>query len=455
MSIKPIKVLIIEDNWMESEYIETLLNKYLKKHDVTSLIRRTATERESYEALSRERFDLVVFDIDLDDPGAGLRLLKQFSDEIGYSVMSTARQKDEVVELAYKIGCEDYIHKPIKKEKIENLVKDFVNSATQRIKEKLILSKYITQDEYTKKQILKISNVGDATVLLNGPTGVGKQVIAELVHEIHNSDKKFLEQNCSAIEDSLATSFLFGHMKGSFTGAVKDQTGIFEKAKGGTVFLDEIDKTSVEFQAKLLKVIEQKKVQPIGSDKSIEVDFKLITAASKDLAQMVEDGEFLPDLWERLQGETILLKPLCERPEDISYQLKRFMKAHQSGRLFSVSAKAMKVLSNYDWPGNSRELKNVVDKFQRRKVKVVELEHLGFLRSKSIRDKYKFANTNILKAVKEDGLSKIIEDLTREIIEYSYEQNFKNTRKTLRQLDISTRVFYKHMEQQQQQKEVG
>ncbi len=174
------------------------------------------------------------------------------------------------------------------------------------------------------------------------------------------------------------------------------------------------------------------------------MSFNQISAGSRNINQLVSNREFLPDLWERLQGEVIWIKPLSERPLDIEYQFKYFMKQHESGRLFSVKPEAMNILKKYSWPGNTRELKNVVNRFQQRRVKKLDEGHLKSLLQKTLKQNDSLVNVDILEYASKNGLSETIEKITEEIVRHSYGQNSNNMRRTLVELGISRRLFYKH-----------
>jgi DNA-binding NtrC family response regulator len=423
-----------------------LFEAQAKKEKLVPKIVVAANEKDAFIELNNNNFDIVVFDIDLDKRGAGLDLLKRFSYKIPFPVISTSRKSEEVIDVSYEYGSEHFINKPISENKIEHIFSDYISSTHVNKRKEVIDKRYITQDQEIKNQLENLLYVNGSPIHINGPTGVGKQVIAELAHELSKADRNiFRDINCSTIPEALAESTLFGHVKGAFTGANASQKGLIADANGGTLFLDEIDKLSKPVQAKLLKVIEQKKVRPIGSNDSVKVEFNLITAASQNIDVLVQNGDFLPDLWERLKGEVLWIKPLRDRPLDIEYQFKHFMKNHQSGRLFSIRPEAINVLKNYDWPGNTRELKVLVDRLQKRGIKKLEEHHLKSLLQKTIRQKYTFANMELINHAREHGLHETLDQLAKEIIEHSFNRNSQTVRKTLLELNISERIFYKHV----------
>ncbi|MGE0856870.1 MAG: sigma-54 interaction domain-containing protein, partial [Hyphomicrobiaceae bacterium] len=225
----------------------------------------------------------------------------------------------------------------------------------------------VTNDRKVLALLERVHQVApsNASVLLQGESGTGKTHIARLIHRLsRRADKPFIEVNCAAIPTSLIESELFGHVKGAFTGAMRDRPGRFQAAHGGTLFLDEIAEIPMHLQAKLLRVLQDKEFEPVGSDRTVQVDIRLITASNRSLMEMVDEGEFRADLYYRLAVFTLLVPPIRERRGDIPLLLKHFCEGlEQRGypRGVSCSSEAMQILMNYHWPGNVRELENAVE----------------------------------------------------------------------------------------------
>ena len=209
---------------------------------------------------------------------------------------------------------------------------------------------------------LKVAS-SEATVLITGESGTGKEVMARLIHQ-HSprKDNPMVAVNCTAIPDNLIESELFGHVKGAFTGAVANRKGRFQTAANGTLFLDEIGELKMDMQAKLLRAIQEREVEPVGSDRTEKVDVRIIAATNKDLLEAVTEGTFREDLYYRLGVIPLHLPPLRERREDIPGLAKHFLKKLDAPRGVRFSDKAMKLLKDYDWPGNIRELQNSVER---------------------------------------------------------------------------------------------
>lgn len=224
----------------------------------------------------------------------------------------------------------------------------------------------------TSEALSKIQNMiekvaaTDARVLITGPNGAGKELVAHSIHaQSERSRGPMIEVNCAAIPSELIESELFGHVKGSFTGAIKDKQGKFELANGGTIFLDEIGDMSLVAQAKVLRALQESRVSPVGSDKEIKVDVRVVAATNKNLQKEIEDGKFREDLYHRLSVIEIYVPPLDARKEDIPLLVEHFAQIiadEQGNAVRKFNDKAIKALQNFSWTGNIRELRNVVER---------------------------------------------------------------------------------------------
>ncbi len=290
-------------------------------------------------------------------------------------VMITAHSSIETCKQALRDGAYDYIEKPIDL--------DLLRAVVRRAVEKVILSR---ENQRLQKRIedkfdfngvigespamirildmLRKAASSNVTVLLCGESGVGKELFAEAIH--YNSPRKsgpFLPVNCAGLSDTLLESELFGHVKGSFTGALSDKKGFFEMADGGTLFLDEIGDMPMNMQAKLLRVLENQLVTPVGSTKAIQVDVRIISATNQDFEKMVEEKEFRQDLYFRIRGVNIEIPPLRQRREDIPILLDHFMREFaqsEDRKVKGFTPAALRLLKSYSWPGNIREMRNCV-----------------------------------------------------------------------------------------------
>jgi len=225
----------------------------------------------------------------------------------------------------------------------------------------------VTRDPAMKQVCQVIRNIAEteATVLIRGETGSGKELVAQAIHqESHRSKRPFLAVNCAALSPSLLESELFGHVRGAFTGAVKDHAGLFQRADGGTLFLDEVAELPLELQAKLLRVLQERDFVPVGGDRAIKVDVRIVAATHRSLREQVKEGRFREDLMYRLRVVPVFLPPLRERRQDVSLLLWRFIDRHNAKgqrQILRVEPDAMRALFDHGWPGNVRELQNVVE----------------------------------------------------------------------------------------------
>ncbi|MEK9788830.1 MAG: sigma-54 dependent transcriptional regulator, partial [Flavobacteriaceae bacterium] len=289
-------------------------------------------------------------------------------------IMLTGHGNIETAVGAMKLGAYDFIPKPPDLNRLLTAVRHGIENKTLRKEnsklKKKVAQKYTIVGESAEVQRMKamISKVAptDARVLITGENGTGKELVAHQLHQLSERSKaSFIEVNCAAIPSELIESELFGHVKGAFTSAVKDRSGKFEAADQGTLFLDEIADMSLAAQAKVLRALQEKKIQRVGNEKDITVDVRVIAATNKDLIQEIKEGRFREDLYHRLAVIIISVPPLEERKEDIPLLVSYFtelLAKEQGLEQKTFSDEALKKLSSYPWTGNIRELRNVVER---------------------------------------------------------------------------------------------
>ncbi|MGE5239047.1 MAG: sigma-54-dependent transcriptional regulator [Chloroflexota bacterium] len=347
-------------------------------------------EREGYEVEARENaesalklleeeiYDLVVTDIIL--PGIdGIELLgtiKERFPEVTVIVITAYASLDTAIK-AFRVGAYDYVVKPIIHEEIRQVVRNALAQKAllrqnihlrQLIERQCDFGRIIGESSAVRDTIAYIKKIAPAksNVLLLGETGTGKELVARAIHASSNrAQESFMPINCSAIPDNLLESELFGHTKGSFTGATAAKKGLFEEANRGTVFLDEIGDLSLMLQAKFLRVLEDQEMRPVGGVKSVKIDLRFITATNRDIEQEVKSGRFREDLYYRINTITIKLPPLRERREDIEPLIRYYLQKYSAelGKpVKDIEGKALDILLRYNWPGNVRELKNVIER---------------------------------------------------------------------------------------------
>ena len=291
-------------------------------------------------------------------------------------------------------------------------------------------------------QNIEASVLSQDPIFISGNTGVGKTHLAKFLHQKINPDIPFVHLNCAEISENLIESELFGHEKGSFTGAHQAKIGLLERANGGILFLDEIGTISLALQRKLLKAVEEKTFLPLGSEKMRTSQFRLISATCEDLQLKMNSGEFRQDFYFRIMGHKLHITSLKDRKADFDFILMHFLK--NQGRRISVSSEARNVLSQYSWPGNVRELQRVV--YQLSEVRgglITEKNVREVLESFSVDNKFVEKNHFDLDLIREIGLPSYLEKIEAEIIEAVWIKNNQKVRKTLSDLKISNNTFYK------------
>ncbi len=342
------------------------------------LVVATGNGAEALNRLQAEPFDVVVTDLKMPDVD-GMEILRGAREVQGDArvILITAFGSIETAIQAIREGAYDYVTKPFRLEEISLLVRKALED--RRLREENRRLREAVADRYRLHNLLGASSdmqaifalirqaaPGDASVLITGESGTGKELVARALHHSSpRSERSFVPVNCAAVPAGLLESELFGHMKGAFTGAVTTRRGLIREAEGGTLFLDEIGDMAPELQAKLLRVIEDRAVRPVGSDEAVPVNLRLITATNKDLVARIQEGLFREDLYYRLAVIPIHLPPLRERRDDIPMLAEHFLRraVSASGKAIrGFTAEAMAALLRHPWPGNVRELENVVQR---------------------------------------------------------------------------------------------
>lgn len=365
-------ILIVDDEKGQRDILSLILKK--ENYDVVDV----PGVREALDQLEKREFDLIMTDLKMQGQ-SGLDLLEKVlaDDPQQCIIMMTAHGSVDSAVEAMRKGAFDYLEKPLER---DNLVLTLLR-AFERInlmRENRVLQKRIAsiatipnmQGEHPKmKEVFRIIAKiapSNSTVLIVGESGTGKELIARAIHEgSPRRDKPFIAINCAAIPDTLIESELFGHEKGSFTGANAREIGIFEAADGGTVFLDEIGEMNVAMQAKLLRAIQEKEIRRVGGKVNIGLDVRLVSATNKELEQEIKKGAFREDLFYRLNVIRVNLPPLRERGSDIKTLAEFFLEKYGKAAgitMDGISKQALKLLMNYSWPGNVRQLESVIER---------------------------------------------------------------------------------------------
>jgi len=337
--------------------------------------------KEALNQLKKIKADIILSDIQMPDMD-GLALLKEIKARklIAPVILMTGYGTIDNAVAAIQMGAYDYITKPIIDNEIKILLGRLVKEKNileenTRLKEELSATKrdlfheIVGADEKMRKIYALIEAISNtrATVLIHGESGTGKRLVAHAIHKCNELEKgkPFVEVSCGALTETLLESELFGHVKGAFTGAIKDKPGRFELADGGTIFLDEIDAFSPALQVKLLRVLQEGEFERVGDNHTIKVDVRVITATNQNLEDLIAQNKFRKDLFYRLNIIAIELPPLKERKSDIPLLVDELIKRHSKQtkkNITGVSDEAMAILTNCDWPGNIRELENVIER---------------------------------------------------------------------------------------------
>lgn len=375
MNSNELNVLIVDDEAELRKNVESILINSIP--EVKFKISEANNGKTAFENFEKGDFDLVIMDVRMPEMDGlqALKLIKE-SDPRTFVVIMTAHSNLQDAVAAIKDGAYDYMEKPVNPQRLCELVRKSMEA--REMVSSLALSNPIFDDDVESEfvgssqkmkevfgLIYKLCKV-DTTVLIRGENGTGKELVSKAIH--FNSPRKsgpFIAINCGAIPENLMESELFGHEKGSFTGAIERKIGKFQVANNGTLFLDEIGELRPEMQVKLLRVLQEKKFLPVGSNREVKSNARIIAATNRNLEKMIADNSFREDLFYRLNVMPIFLPPLRDRKDDIralvTYFIKKFSKSHTS-QITSISPEALNALREYRWPGNIRELENAVER---------------------------------------------------------------------------------------------
>ncbi len=401
--------------------------------------------------------DIVVSDVKLGDM-SGLDLLEQIKKQAPMTpvIIITAFGSIEMAVQAMHKGAFTFIAKPFDRDTLilscEKAL-EFTGLKTKaeyltNVVNRLTGTKGITTASSIMKELLdtatKAAN-SEATILITGESGTGKEVLSRLIHEKSpRSNGPMVAVNCAAIPENLIESELFGHVKGAFTGAVKNRKGYFQTASSGTLFLDEIGETGTDIQVKLLRAIQEKEVQPVGAEKPVNVDIRIIAATNLDLKKKIARGSFRKDLYYRLSVIPLSIPPLRERTEDIPALVNHFLKKFKAPANVSFSSEALKILKAYPWPGNIREMQNVVERcIILRKGKTIGEKDLNLItHEKQKPEIYTLSPLNPL--IPDKGIA--LDDITNAYIKKALEKTNQNKSKAARLLKIPRHVLLYRLE---------
>ena len=431
-------VLVVDDELPMALNMEQILGQ------AGFAVRTCGTGAEAMAALARQPADAVLLDLKLPDT-SGMTLLERITNEQPGTVVIVVTgfaSIDTAVEAVHK-GAADFLAKPFPPDELALKVNKALayhrllaeNASLRRQLGTASLRPIVGSSAPIRAVIETLTKLdrSDCRVLITGESGTGKELVARYLHE-HGAraDRGFFAVNCAALTETLLESELFGHERGAFTGAVGTKKGLFETAAGGTLFLDEIAETSLAFQAKLLRVIQEKEFKRVGGERTIKTDVRIIASTNRDLARMIAAGSFREDLYYRLSVVTIHMPALRERPDDIALLLDHFVRQQSVAlkkNLPAIAPDALELLRAYPWPGNVRELENVVERA------MIMLDGTDLRR----RDfpSLEMAETRVLPRE-----VKTLEELERELIQRTLAEMNWNKTAVAKRLGISRRALY-------------
>ena len=360
-----LSILIVEDDITFSLMLTTWLGKK------GFVVRSSSSVSDAKRRLGEEAFDLVISDLRLPDSD-GIDLLKWLKNPHPSLplIMMTSYAEIQTAVQAMKLGAADYIAKPLNPDELLGKIKELVHveeKAPTRVPVSSAPDLYIEGQSQAARQLyehVRLVAPTDMSVLVTGASGTGKEYIARRIHEQSNRSKApFVAVDCGAIPKELSASEFFGHVKGSFTGAIENKTGAFVAAQGGTIFLDEIGNLTYEVQVQLLRALQERKVKPIGSNQEIAINVRLISATNENLRQAIEKGDFREELYHRINEFTIRIPDLKERKEDLLLFANHFLDLANSELqkdIIGFDNDTMQLFQSYSWPGNLRQMKNVI-----------------------------------------------------------------------------------------------
>ncbi len=448
------RILVVDDEMIVCESCQRILEE--EGYEVEIAL----GGKEAFKKMKESHFDMVITDLKMPEID-GMEVLRtvrrEYPDTIiimitGFSTVETAVE-------AMKLGAFDYIPKPFTPDEVSIIVKKAIDQKNllsenlylrKELHEKYLFHNIVGKSKKMQEIYRIIAKVAmtDSTVLIYGQSGTGKELIARAIH--YNSprrERQFVPVDCAVLSENLLESELFGHVKGSFTGAVTTKPGLFEVADGGTVFLDEVGNISLAIQAKLLRVLQEREFTPVGGTKSKKVDIRLIAATNKDLEKMIKEETFREDLYYRINIVPIYLPILRDRQEDIPLLAVHFLKkfAEEIGKpVKGFTPEAMEKLMKYPWPGNVRELENIVE----RTVVMIEDEMVrpeylilpGQKEQENMRDQVPMTSEN-LKEVKKKIREKAVEDVEKAFVLSALERHNWNVTRAAEEVGMLRQNF--------------
>jgi two-component system response regulator HydG len=435
------KILLVEDDLTFSQMLQNFVQK--NGHEITA----ASNIKTGLRFLEQNTFDLLLLDYRLPD-GTGMDILADIREKgkLVPAIMMTSFNDVRTAVKAVRLGAFDFITKPVNPDELLMIMGAALNDKTPDPLATSDVPNFIKGSSPNSDKLhehISLIAPTDMSVLIQGESGTGKEYVARMIHsQSKRSSKSFVAIDCGALSKELAASELFGHVKGAFTGAIADKKGVFEYAEGGTLFLDEVGNLSYDVQVKLLRALQEKVIQPVGSNKQIPVNVRIITATNDDLLNSVSNDGFRQDLYHRINEFKIQLPPLRQRNSDIDIFIKHFVQlanAELGRKVVRISSEAYDILHRYDWPGNLRELKNVIKR-------MVLLTHGEVAEADTLPDEMLFSINNGLTTIKETDLKAQNEVNEKKLIQKTLQEVNYNKSKAAKLLNIDRKTLYSKME---------
>ena len=435
------KILLVEDDLTFSQMLQNFVQK--NGHEITA----ASNIKTGLKFLEQNTFDLLLLDYRLPD-GTGMDILADIREKgkLIPAIMMTSFNDVRTAVKAIRSGAFDFITKPVNPDELLMIMGAALNDKTPDPLAASDTPNFIKGSSPNSDKLYE--HIGliaptDMSVLIQGESGTGKEYVARMIHsQSKRSSKSFVAIDCGALSKELAASELFGHVKGAFTGAIADKKGVFEYAEGGTLFLDEVGNLSYDVQVKLLRALQEKVIQPVGSNKQIPVNVRIITATNDDLLNSVSNDGFRQDLYHRINEFKIQLPPLRQRNSDIDIFIKHFVQlanAELGRKVVRISSEAHDILHRYDWPGNLRELKNVIKR-------MVLLTNGEIAEADTLPDEMLFSINNGLTTIRDTDLKAQNEVNEKKLIQKTLQDVNYNKSKAAKLLNIDRKTLYSKME---------
>lgn len=432
-----LSILIIEDDKYTRLNLRELLAPF-------GLLEEAECTQTALQKLKDNFFDIVLTDIEL-KAGSGIELISTIVKKGSHCIVVSSFESEDVIEKSYTLGASHYLSKFKLREQLPVYINKFLQSKNARF-EKFLRDEFITQDPETITELKRLHqiNLKNQNLFLSGPTGAGKSLLGKLIHEMTHPDAPLIHFNCSEISESLLESELFGHEKGSFTGADSKKEGKLKQANGGTLFLDEVATMPMSMQQKLLKALDEKTFYPVGSSQAVSCDFTLISATCENIEEKIKRKEFREDFYFRLSGYHFELKPICERPLDIELLVKYFQK--KMHRRFVIKQEALDELKKYTWPGNVREIKKICERFSQSESGIVDVDLIRTHLSGPLKTPMQEMD-QWQEYIQQHGLRSLISLIEKKAVEESMKRNKGKITACIKELKISSSALYRILQE--------